>query len=198
MTDIGASNIDSKIVASLERIAQAFRVLLWEASKEYGLSPIQVQVLAFLLNHPEKRRKASALAAEFDMTKPTISNTLKILEEKGLIKRFSEPQDTRSAIIHLTEKGRMAAAKTSGFAKQLREPVARLYPVEKDALLHGLLIIIEQLNRSGVITVQRMCLTCSHYRSELNGQKHFCRLLNKELAVHELRIDCPEHEPHAL
>lgn len=190
---IGESNIDSKIVAALERIAQAFRVLLWDASKEYGLSPIQVQGLAFLLHQPEKKRKASMLAAEFDMTKATISTTLRILEEKGLIKRASEPQDTRSSIIHLTEKGRVVAQKTAGFASQLREPVARPYPAEKDGLLLGLLTIINRLNQSGVITVQRMCLTCTHYSAEMDDKQHFCRLMNKELKIHELRVDCPEH-----
>lgn len=40
---------ESKIVASLERIAQAFRVLLWQESKEFALSPIQVQLLIFFV-----------------------------------------------------------------------------------------------------------------------------------------------------
>ena len=44
-------NVESKIVAALERISQAFRVLLWQESKEFSLTPIQVQVLIFLLHH---------------------------------------------------------------------------------------------------------------------------------------------------
>jgi len=50
-------NTESKIVASLERIAQAFRVLLWQESKEFALMPIQVQVLIFLLHHSGEKRK---------------------------------------------------------------------------------------------------------------------------------------------
>lgn len=38
---------ESKIVASLERISQAFRVLVWNESKGHSLSPIQIQVLFF-------------------------------------------------------------------------------------------------------------------------------------------------------
>lgn len=37
-------SLESKIVASLERIAQSFPVLLWQENKEYSLSPIQAQV----------------------------------------------------------------------------------------------------------------------------------------------------------
>jgi hypothetical protein len=36
---------DGKIVAALERIAQAFRVMLWNEGKAASLSPIQLQVL---------------------------------------------------------------------------------------------------------------------------------------------------------
>jgi hypothetical protein len=42
------SKIESKIVASLERISEAFRVLLWNESKENSLSPIQIQILIFI------------------------------------------------------------------------------------------------------------------------------------------------------
>lgn len=59
-------------------------------------------------------------------------------------------------------------------------------------MLSGLLKLIYELNRAGVITVQRMCFTCANYHLE-NGQ-HYCRLLQTKLAANELRIDCPEHE----
>lgn len=77
-------NTESKIIASLERISQAFRVLLWQQSKEHSLSPIQVQVLIFLLHHSNEKRKVSYLADEFNMTKATISDTVKTLEQKDL------------------------------------------------------------------------------------------------------------------
>ena len=38
-------HIESKIIASLERIAQAFRILLWQESVTYALTPIQIQLL---------------------------------------------------------------------------------------------------------------------------------------------------------
>ena len=87
---------ESKIVASLERISQAFRVMLWNESKEHSLSPIQIQVLVFLLHHSEEKRKVTYLADEFNMTKATISDTIRTLEQKELIKKEYEPHDTRS------------------------------------------------------------------------------------------------------
>ncbi len=185
---------ESKIVASLERISQAFRVLLWQESKEFSLSPIQVQVLIFLLHHSEEKRKVSYLADEFNMTKATISDTVKTLEQKSLITKEYEPNDTRSYIINLTEKGRNIADKTSLFTQKIRTPIDKLNQDDKTNLLLSLLDIIRHLNQSGVITIQRMCTTCAYYKPLDKEKKYFCRLLNQELHTSNLRIDCPEHE----
>lgn len=186
-------SIESKIVISLERIAQAFRVLLWQESKEHSLSPIQVQVLIFLYYHSEEKCKVSYLADEFSMTKATISDTVKTLEQKKLIEKSYEPHDTRSYIIKLTNTGKAIADKVSLFSKEILKPVDKLYMEDKQSLLLSLLNIIRHLNQSGVITLQRMCMTCVNYKLTENGQQHFCKLLNQKLHVTDLRIDCPEH-----
>jgi DNA-binding MarR family transcriptional regulator len=185
---------ESKIVASLERISQAFRVLLWRESKEFSLSPIQVQVLIFLLHHSGEKRKVSYLADEFNMTKATISDSIKVMEKKELITKEPEPHDSRSYVIHLTPEGIKTAKENSLFTKELRSPIDKLSADDKENLLLSLLNIIRHLNRTGVITIQRMCITCKHYQTTENGKQHFCKLLNQKLHNTELRVDCPEHE----
>lgn len=184
---------ESKIVASLERISQAFRVLLWQESKEYLLSPIQVQVLVFLHYHSDEKCKVSYLADEFNITKATISDTVKTLEQKKLINKEFEPQDSRSYIIRLSKKGKEIANKTSMFTREIYEPIDKLNKNDKDNLLLSLLDIIRHLNKTGVITIQRMCKTCSHYQSSGDDKQHFCTLLNQKLQTTDLRVDCPEH-----
>jgi len=188
------NNVDSRIIAALERIAQAFRVLLWNESKEYSLSPIQLQVLIFLLHHSEEKRKVSYLANEFNMTKATISDSVKVLEEKKLIKKEYEPHDTRSYILHLSVKGKEIAKQTALFSSELLVPIAKLHSNDKMSLLLSLMSMIQHLNKVGVISIQRMCKTCSHYSPAKGSQPHYCSLLNQNLAESELRIDCPEHE----
>ena len=184
---------DGKIVVALERISQAFRVLLWNESKEHSLSPIQVQVLIFLLHHDEIKRKVSYLAKEFNMTKATISDTIKTLEQKGLITKTHESLDTRSYTIHLSSKGRDIAGQTALFTRELQTPIDKLHPDDKENLLLSLIGIIQHLTKAGVITVQRMCFTCLYYRPNQEGATHYCQLLNKKLEHAELRVDCPEH-----
>ena len=72
-------NLDSKISAGIEKLSSVFRVLIWEQAKNLGLSPIQIQILIFLNYHSEHLATVSYLAKEFSLTKPTISDAIKIL-----------------------------------------------------------------------------------------------------------------------
>jgi DNA-binding MarR family transcriptional regulator len=187
------ADVSSRIVAALERIATVFRVLLWNEGKELSLSPIQIQILIFLLHHDMEKRKVSYLAQEFHVTKATISDAIKSLEQKELIRKENEVADTRSYVIHLTEKGSRTALQNSFFANEMLTPVEQLNDTQKEALLSGLLQIIHHFNQVGIISIQRMCQNCAHYKPGFNGAKHFCSLMNKGLAAHELRLDCAEH-----
>ena len=186
------SKIESKIVVALERISEAFRVLLWNESKGNSLSPIQIQILIFLFFHPDKKSRVGYLANEFNMTKATISDSIKALFKKGFIEKQEDRKDSRSFTIHLTEEGKSVAKRASTFASAIEKPITSLDNLQKEAMLNGLLKLIHDLNQAGVITTQRMCFTCSNYRME-NG-KHYCNLLKTYLAEEEIRIDCPEHE----
>ncbi|PVD52281.1 MarR family transcriptional regulator [Terrimonas sp.] len=186
------NKIEGKIVVALERISEAFRVLLWNESKSNALSPIQVQILIFLLFHSGEKCKVSYLAAEFNMTKATISDSVKVLFLKKLIKKTGDELDTRSFTISLTAEGKKIAEQASFFTASIEKPIGRLSDEQKKAMLDGLLKLIYELNRAGVINIQRMCFTCANY--QFDKGTHYCKLLQTTLAGGRLRIDCPEHE----
>lgn len=185
------NQVNSKIVVALERLAEAFRVLLWNESKQNALSPIQIQLLIFLLFHSKDKCKVSYLAQEFNMSKPTISDSVKSLLGKGLIMKYKDPSDIRSYTIGLTHTGRQAAIKSADFAQAIEKPLHALEDEQKATMLSGLLQIIQQLHGAGIISIQRMCFTCSNYSAENGG--HYCKLLRSKLTNSELRIDCKEH-----
>lgn len=184
--------IESRIVVALERISEAFRVLLWNESKESSLSPIQIQILIFISFHSFKKCKVGYLADEFNMTKATISDSVRVLLAKELVTKEIDPIDTRSYSLSLTDEGIKIAKKASFFASSIEKPIESLTEEQKVIMLNGLLKLIYDLNKSGIITIQRMCFTCSNYQIE-NGV-HYCKLLKCQLAENELRVDCPEHE----
>lgn len=184
--------IESRIVVALERISEAFRVLLWNESKESSLSPIQIQILIFISFHSLEKCKVGYLANEFNMTKATISDSVRVLLSKALVTKETDPADTRSYSLSLTAEGKNVAKKASFFASSIQQPIEKLTQEQKTTMLNGLLKLIYDLNKSGVITIQRMCFTCSFYNGE-NGN-HYCNLLKTKLAESQIRLDCPEHE----
>ncbi len=188
-----AEHVEFKIVAALERLSEAFRVLLWDKGKALGLSPIQIQLLLFIRFHAEERCKVSLLAQEFNMTPSTISEAVKVLEQKGLVMRKPRPEDTRSHTLVLTEKGLKMAQEVADFADLMLPGLAHLTPTEQDSLLEHLLALIAHLQRAGVIGLQRMCFSCTFYRKTDSG--HFCHFIKKPLKSSDLRVDCPEHVP---
>ena len=92
--------IESRIVVALERISEAFRVLLWNESKENSLSPIQIQILIFIYFHSPEKCKVGYLADEFNMTKATISDSVKVLLSKELVTKETDPNDTKVLRYH--------------------------------------------------------------------------------------------------
>ncbi|WP_332911571.1 MarR family winged helix-turn-helix transcriptional regulator [Algoriphagus boritolerans] len=103
--------IESRIVVALERISEAFRVLLWNESKENSLSPIQIQILIFIHFHDLEKCKVGYLADEFNMTKATISDSVRVLLSKELVTKETDPIDTRSYTLSLTDEGKKSSQK---------------------------------------------------------------------------------------
>ena len=127
--------IESRIVVALERISEAFRVLLWNESKENSLSPIQIQILIFIHFHSLEKCKVGYLAAEFNMTKATISDSVRVLLAKELVTKATDPLDTRSYSLSLTNEGQKIAVKASFFASSIEQPLEKLTQEQKTIML---------------------------------------------------------------
>ena len=136
--------------------------------------------------------KVSFLAKEFDLTKATISDSVRVLIKKELLIKIPDTYDSRSYTIALTQKGKEITKKTSSFTNNLDDAVGSIDDNKKGDFLNNLLDIIHYLNKSDIISTQRMCLTCHHYQHKNNV--HFCNLLDKKLYNKELQIDCTEHQ----
>ena len=186
-------DLTAKTAAGLERISQAFKVLLWEKAKELGLSPIQIQILIFVAHHHRQLANVSHLAQEFNVTKPTISDAIKALEKKNLILKDFSSSDSRSYTILLSEKGISTVDASQDFANPLYDQLGNLSKVERETFFAVLKKLIYGLNRRGILSVQRTCFGCRFYEKGQEG--HYCNLLEKKLKDSQIRLDCPEFEP---
>ncbi|MFH6605076.1 MarR family winged helix-turn-helix transcriptional regulator [Maribacter algicola] len=172
-----------------------FKVLLWEKAKLVGLSPIQIQILIFIAFHKQELCNVSHLAKEFNVTKPTISDAVKVLDKKGMVSKDFSNSDSRSYSLELTEMGKKLVTETNDFAKPLKKQIDKFDESELGSLFDTMSQLIYQLNRSGILTVQRTCYGCTFYQK--NGRTDYCNLLEKELKTTEIRLDCPEFEEKA-
>lgn len=179
-------------MAGLERIAEAFRVLIWDHAKATGLSPMQIQILIFIAYHADNLCNVSHLAREFNVTKPTISDAIKALDQKELIIKETSALDKRAYSIYLTGKGKTLLSQTEHFAQPIYEITRQLKTRDQEELFGHLYKIIHLLNRHDVLTVQRMCFNCRFYENKAHS--HYCHLLCTTLKEKDIRIDCPEFE----
>ena len=108
-------SITSKIVVGLERVSEVFKVLLWEHAKVIGLSPIQIQILIFIAYHKSELCNVSHLAKEFNVTKPTISDAVRVLDKKKYIIKDYSLSDNRSYSILLSALGKDIVSETENF-----------------------------------------------------------------------------------
>ena len=186
------TELSNKIVSGLEKLSEVFRYLYWEKAKRFGLSPVQIQILLFMQQHREEFCKVSELAREFNLTKPTISDAVKVLIAKDFVSKEKSGLDKRSYILRLTENGVKLNSGLEDFSKPLVVSLAEFSPLDLKSFYGNITNLIYHLNRSGVIQVQRMCFNCKYYSDKDGG--HYCNLMQLPLQTEDIRLDCPEFE----
>ena len=185
--------LDAKLVGALDRAGHALDAELRRGARARGLTATQGRVLLRLSAEPVERRRVGALAAEFDLRQPTVSDAVSALERKGLVRRRAARDDARAVDLELTERGRRVAAALSDWDERVRGSLGELGGERKEAALSLLLDFLADLNRQGVIAEARMCTTCRFLRRHANSPG-YCTLLEVALEPADLRVDCPEHE----
>ncbi|MET9231586.1 MarR family winged helix-turn-helix transcriptional regulator [Lentzea sp. NPDC003310] len=197
MTDTdGTAGLDRRLADALERLGHGMRSLAQRTAREHGLSPLQQQVV-LALGRPRGQREVAALAAEFDVTTPTMSDAVTALERKELVTR-SPGTDGRRRSLALTATGEGVARGLSTWDDPLTGALAGISEQDRATTLHTLLRVIADLQRKNVVSVTRMCTTCRFFGRDEHDDPavpHHCHLLRVPLPLAGLRTDCPEHEP---
>ena len=190
----GDADLDRKVLAAVERLGRALRAARQHLATRHELSLLGLSVVETLADGPTRR--VGDLAAELDVSQPTVSDAVTTLDKRGLIARDRDPDDLRSTLVTLTRDG---AAVAAAIATELRPILAARSgsTAERATTLRVLLGEIARLQHAGIITVNRSCLTCRHYQPPGTRTRARCLLLDTTLRDHDLRVDCPEHQPVA-
>lgn len=185
--------IEEKIFFGIEKLARANRVLLWEIAKKENLSPIQIQFLNYLENHPKELCIVKNLSKEFDLTEATVSEAIKSLQKKGFILKKRTREDGRVYVIWLTARGKKLAKRVSNWSSAFVENIRRLSPEKKEKIMLTIMELLRSLQKTGVISVAKMCLNCENFERDAHPgsrKPHHCRFTDSPMSNSELIIDC--------
>lgn len=191
------SDLNSNIILSLEKVYLTFRRLLWKYAEQEKLSPIQIQFLIYLTLHSQRDIFMTDIAREYNLTTATVSDALKVLEKKGLIKREVTDKDRRKYFINLTEKGKKVTKKLSGWQNPLQMHLQQFPWQTREIILIFLLKFIESLKNGKLLEEAKTCLSCEYYKNDntLNiASQNYCLLRNVPLNISDLRINCPNYK----
>jgi len=115
---------DDCIFFLLSKASQAAIRFWGQQIAHLGVRPIQGLVLMAL--RMEDRIPSRELGTRVDLDSATITGVLDRLEGLGLVRRTPNPDDRRSVLVELTEKG-----------KETSEAVVRIVPEANRAFLQG-------------------------------------------------------------
>ena len=101
--EISTSPPVTEVLKSLDQVARRLREIKRLTVSEVNLTPPQFQTLRLLWEKDSQPFKD--LAASNGCTRPTMTGIVDTLEKNGLVTRQPNPNDRRSLLVTLTEKG---------------------------------------------------------------------------------------------
>jgi MarR family transcriptional regulator, negative regulator of the multidrug operon emrRAB len=178
------------LFSSIERIGSLIRAEERKKCTALGLQSVHLQALTYLALCNRYSNTPAALANYLGMTRGTISQTLLLLEKKGLIKKASDPNDKRIVRVVLSPSGH-EILEQAGRADLFRRAQGYL---ENEGLSDCELIIekvLTALQLANDTHTFGLCQTCRHYNAQ---NDHFvCGLTREILTKADSEKICQEH-----
>lgn len=140
------------IVGALVRSTFLVNAVYAESAREFGLTSQQGQLLCVLMAQPFGM---SELGGMLRLAKSSLTGLVDRTERNGLVRRESDPRDTRAVKVALTpEGGRLAERFYAETCRRIEELSAGLDPAERDALA-GLLGRVVLVNEVPVVFLEQ-------------------------------------------
>lgn len=179
----------SAVPALLERLCTLLRNDARQRGLPHGLQPVQVEALLYLSRCNRYSDTPQAVTSYLASTKGTVSQTLKVLEQRGLLVKTPDPDDRRVVHLHLTLNGENVA-RDLAVPAILEEALADVSREKRLATeLEELLTAMQQIG--GHLTFGT-CHTCRFFRREDGGFR--CGLTTEILSAADSELICREHE----
>jgi DNA-binding MarR family transcriptional regulator len=182
---------ESRLPQLVERLGGLLRARARRQGAAFGLQPVHLQVLDYLARCNRFSNTPAALTAYLQATKGTVSQSLKLLEERALLLREPDADDRRVLRLSLTGEGRAVlqqlAADDALGAVIAGQDVAAVAAAEQ--VLENCL---RALQRDSGFDGFGQCRSCRHLCRPQAGE-FSCGLTGEPLALVETGQLCQEH-----
>lgn len=177
--------MSEKVVSLLSRIGR----IINSESYAHGLKPVHWSALRFLVRANRFSRTPTGLTAWLGQTKGTVSQTIAVLERKGLISRGSKADDRRVVRLELTDAAQaLLASDTDTVATTMIDALPKCDVIELERLLTTMLRahVADRGNRT-----MGICAACRYFEPGAAGHHH-CALLDVSLDDADAASICVE------
>lgn len=183
----------SALLDLVERLGNLIRADLRRAGADQGLQPVHLQALMYLQRANRFSNTPQALAEFLHLTKGTVSQSLLLLDRRGLIERYEDEVDRRVVRLRLSPLGEQVLAEApigTAWIEATREISANRIRNGVSALRETLFIM--QLDLGG--RTFGVCHGCA-YLQRKSQRVYRCGLFGDRLSGPETRKICREHSP---
>lgn len=176
----------------LERLGSYLRIDSRQALNQHGLQPIQLEVLHYLSMCNRFSDTPAAVTEYLGQTKGTVSQTIKLLESRGLLEKQDDPADKRIAHLKLTASGEdlLNNCLPTPLFLQAEESLS---VKEKQQIQHALSLLLSRIVQKNQLQTFGLCKTCRHNRYD-QTDGYFCDLLKLKLQAEDTELICREHQ----
>jgi DNA-binding MarR family transcriptional regulator len=191
-------SIQYHLLFGLGRIAAALRADEWSAASAVGLNPTQAHILTFLAGRAPDGMRIQAIAEHLGVSQPTATDSVNALLRKELVVKRPDSNDARASSVHVTAAGSIIVRGIGRATSATGQSLLSLDADEQASLLQVLIRLIRSLQLAKAIPVQRMCVSCRHFRPNTYPDAqtpHHCAFVNAAFGDRNLRLDCNDHEP---
>ncbi|BCX87713.1 hypothetical protein MIN45_P0080 [Methylomarinovum tepidoasis] len=182
----------AEVYKYLERIDNLLRAEVRQGDTK--LQPVQLEILHYLSICNRHSNIPAAVTEYLGLTKGTVSQTLTVLESKGLIEKVPDTRDRRVVHLFLTEQGKAVVA-TSLPPTTLKQGLGFMAPEAREQLARGLAALLEGMQAARQYKAFGVCGACAYLRETETG--HCCDLTGLPLETEQLRQICREFQPAA-
>lgn len=175
----------------LERIGNLLRNEARLIGNDYGLHPVHIEILHYLQRCNQFSDTPAAVTEFLGITKGTASQSITLLENKGLLEKHKDSVDKRISHLSLTEQGRNIVEQVC--------PPARFAPLltklgtDTPEVVLGLKRLLSEMQQGNDKVSFGVCKTCRHH--EIRSEAEFyCQLTQMTLARQFGELICKEHQ----